>query len=369
MTNRGFLAIFLLLLVMVACGPTPRPQATPSPVPAATEPARPEMETIIRQGIAMHPVADPQCWPGSTWRMSWSFVTWTEHPSCYEFVGMNWGVERTAGQTVRSVEEALERGQPYYQLLNECSDVAQCEAATEQVVAALAGWIDAIQEAELPVRLIVGGENSNCLARMQRVHDGLKEYYGEMPPEVAGWSFHIYPGVYPSGQLCADIPVAYFGVFQPDVDEHLKLFRGEVDKVVMQVALWGREDGRTYETWINELGCITCPADDNYLAAFMSGVLSHFNCPDCLGRVVNRHAWYTDFRPDLAFSTSFLFNAAGEPTAAGALFINWPVEEARPLPGYMTYFPVVGHPERPAPPEPGPAGPDAYPPPNEDDDG
>jgi hypothetical protein len=216
----------------------------------------------------------------------------------------------------------------YWLVFNECEHNAQCDASPEdaadfyynEVVRTISEW-----GGDPNAQLIIGGVNAHpCgLSWLTRFVQSYEERYGPLPH--AGWHFHIYPEVAPSG---------WPNSCEGDWVWQLDLFRTPTPTGTPQAPLWPHWKQHTRnvlgfvwtfgepddEVWITEIGCLR-----NYwgegtptAACEIPGSMYHYTASmtewlNNEGRWVNRYAWYTDWDTNQIWEQTRLFAVTRTP--------------------------------------------------------
>lgn len=230
----------------------------------------------------------------------------------------------------------------YWLVFNECESVYQCATTPALAAQSYADYVEGfIASIDPQAKLIIGGVNAHeCgilwLINFMKI---FRQNNGRDPLYLAGWHFHVYPGVTAhewrvNGASCnpEDNPPSSgwpFGVWDYD-DKRIET--PEKAWAAWQEDVWNiysfaQEYGQPeHEIWITEMGCLNTSGicvQEGYMYEYVSQVTGWLNSP--AGRWIDRYAWYTDKTFNNSFRYTWLYAehaliatptiAAGTPTS------------------------------------------------------
>ena len=227
-------------------------------------------------------------------------------------------------------------GVEYALMYNECNVSTQCATPPEVAAAHLVGVaLPAIRQHTPDMRLIVGGATADPCGRdwMTDLFDEVVRLAGELPPEIAGAHWHLWPDL-----IAQDWRTGYGPCAEQEYG--LAAWREQLDAV----QLWQQEHAPGREAWLTEWGWHWDGHSEEIRLDYMGDLLAYF---DNAGRWWDTTYYfaYTDDRSpsrDLA-----LCNRPGcTPTAVGALWKAWQPAPAVYDAAYSVALPVsMGSPE------------------------
>ncbi|MGH2536610.1 MAG: glycosyl hydrolase [Candidatus Promineifilaceae bacterium] len=285
------------------------PAPTAHPYPPAEEP---------RQGVAAA-FGEGDLSAFGQWSYSWTaYVPPVPGPAEHVPMLVGWlrnGLPRA--EIIREMDARAEHN--YWLVFNECEHQHQCNASPQEAAAFYHDVVVEtiyVQGADPDAQLIVGGVNAHECG-INWLRDFVAAYesrYGPLPR--AGWHFHLYPDIRPSGWPGnCDTDWVFDDHMMPSPAAAFELWRQHATNALAFVQSVGAAED---EVWFTEMGCINAGGhqqpgpvcnDDGFMADYAGRVLAWLNDE---GRWVDRYAWYTNWDQGYWHFTRLLESAGPE---------------------------------------------------------